>query len=101
MALNRAVCLCMPEAGVPWFHEKYCQSRSHSGKLKMLLFFNLFSGLFKHLLIIESSVTSPYHVDIYECLKQVLGNDKFIATQTHSPYYHTIGIYCSFTNLFL
>ncbi|CAG7693649.1 unnamed protein product, partial [Allacma fusca] len=24
MELNRAVCLDMPEANVPWFHEKYC-----------------------------------------------------------------------------
>lgn len=30
MELNRSVCIDMPEAGVPWFHEKYCQEQMHT-----------------------------------------------------------------------
>jgi len=26
MELNRAVCLDLPDANVPWFHQKYCET---------------------------------------------------------------------------
>ena len=38
-----------------------------------------------------SSTTSSFQNDIHQRLKQVLGSGHFIKSQTHSPYYHTIG----------
>jgi len=32
MELNRGVCIDMPEANIPWFHEKYCRERIISSK---------------------------------------------------------------------
>lgn len=34
MELNRAVCLDQPEAGVPWFHVKYCEEQHALGNIK-------------------------------------------------------------------
>ncbi len=40
---------------------------------------------------IESPITSSYHVDVYQCLTEVLGSGQFVRSQVLSPYYHHIG----------
>ncbi|CAG7726134.1 unnamed protein product [Allacma fusca] len=68
MELNRAVCLEMPEANVPWFHEKYCA---------------------------EVAAIEGYHRDtclhseVAQVLENVLGNGYF-ARRTYSPYFYPI-----------
>ncbi|KZS20741.1 putative FAST kinase domain-containing protein 1 [Daphnia magna] len=68
MELNRSVCIDMPEAGVPWFHEKYCQEQIHT----------------------NPPTSTNFHVDIHHCLVQILGNSNLIERWTYSPYYHLI-----------
>ncbi|XP_057374559.1 uncharacterized protein LOC130695439 [Daphnia carinata] len=68
MELNRSVCIDMPEAGVPWFHEKYCQEQMHT----------------------NAPTSTNFHVDIHHCLVQILGNSNLIERWTYSPYYHLI-----------
>ncbi|KAI9557037.1 FAST kise domain-containing protein 1 [Daphnia sinensis] len=68
MELNRSVCIDMPEAGVPWFHEKYCQEQMHT----------------------NPPTSTNFHVDIHHCLVQILGNTNLIQRWTYSPYYHLI-----------
>ena len=37
MELNRAVCIDMPEVGIPWFHGEYCQHLAKLGSGNELL----------------------------------------------------------------
>jgi len=68
MELNRSVCIDMPEADVPWFHEKYCIEQRHS----------------------YSPRITTFHKDVHRCLNQLLGSDKYIKCHARSPYYHNI-----------
>uniref|UniRef100_A0A1B6DR13 RAP domain-containing protein n=1 Tax=Clastoptera arizonana TaxID=38151 RepID=A0A1B6DR13_9HEMI len=75
--LNRAVCLDQPEAGVPWFHAKYCEEqhalgiqRSHHkypvfGEVKHIL--EIITGAKDH---VQTNVKSPYgyNIDFQICL---------------------------------
>ncbi|CAG7642379.1 unnamed protein product, partial [Allacma fusca] len=68
MELNRAVCLDMPEANVPWFHEKYCRDEAES------------RGYLRH---------TDLHSEVAQVLEDVLGNEYF-ARGTYSPYFYPI-----------
>ena len=51
MQLNRAVCIDMPEARVPWFHEKYCEEIAVVGKrfaTSRLSESRTFTGIFRY-----------------------------------------------------
>ena len=91
MELNRSVCIDMPEADVPWFHEKYCLEQRHSCKspLELARGFSLFFLFSK----IDAPRVTTFHRDVHRCLNQLFGSEKFIKCHTHSPYYHNIGIY--------
>ena len=47
MQLNRAVCIDMPEARVPWFHEKYCQEIAEIGNCTCYTLFQCERGGFE------------------------------------------------------
>lgn len=96
MELNRSVCIDMPESGVPWFHEKYCQEQMHTSMYKFKYLFETILSpkcmFFKCVFISTDFPTSTnFHEDIYQCLVHILGCDKLIKRWTYSPYYHLIG----------
>ena len=100
MELNRSVCIDMPEAGVPWFHEKYCIEQTHSSKYNFVysamakIYYNLAKVIITlfPLFAIDPPVSTSFHEDIYKCLVQVLGDDHFIKKWVYSAYYHLIGM---------
>ena len=104
MELNRSVCIDMPESGVPWFHEKYCQEQIHTGVYEWRQKICFIVSWILNLVIKELSwnfvfmltdvpISTNFHEDIYQCLVHIFGCDKFIKRWAYSPYYHLIGTF--------
>ncbi|XP_059479937.1 FAST kinase domain-containing protein 1, mitochondrial [Neocloeon triangulifer] len=70
MELNRGICLDLPQADVPWFHEKYCQENIH--------------------LLNNISQNSAIHNEVLNTLCSVTGGSEFIKQSTYSSYYYNI-----------
>lgn len=97
LQLNRAVCLDYPEAGVPWFHQKYVEEEQRKC---IYLYHYQEPFIFKHFILAAKNTTKDYIFEaaVYENLLEIFRIPDLVQKDVTAAYGYHINLTVDVTN---